>query len=329
MTQMPDQAAEVFISYSSRDHDRVVALADVLRRAGVSCWLDRNKIAGAVNYGPEIVRGIRECKVLLLMCSNASLHSRNVKQEIQLAWKYQRPYLPLLLEPVSYPEQVSYWLEGWQWVEVMDHPQEHWLPPVLEALALAGVESAGGKSAGPLPVRVDQGLEGLRALARFTDQLWPIAAERSPGGGVRGLGAPQDAVQHGHRLGSRIRLVLETQTDGYLLLLDEGPEQIVYCLCPSRFAPETRVRAGRMILPQPGAAHDSFVITGQPGREHLLAILSDEPLGLDWMPRDPRTPARVLNGADLAALLALLRNLEGNRWTALATYFDVLGNPAI
>jgi len=165
-------------------------------------------------------------------------------------------------------------------------------------------------------------------VARFTDQIWPVplesvtrAATRSA---VRGLGAPQDDVQHGHRLGSRVCLAIESERMGHLLLLDEGPEETLYCLCPSWFAPDTRLRPGRSYLPQAGARYDSFVITGKPGREHLLAIITDEPPGLDWRPPDERVPARVLTSVDVDTLLARLRSLEADRWTALATYFDVL-----
>ncbi len=56
------------------------------------------------------------------MFSAASMRSGNVKQEIQLAWHYRRPYLPLLLDESirgSYPGQIQYWLEGCQWIEVL------------------------------------------------------------------------------------------------------------------------------------------------------------------------------------------------------------------
>src|SRR6266540_3541935 len=91
MESMPNPSApEVFINYASRDSDRVLPIADQLQGASVSLWLDRHKIPGGSNYGPEIVRGIKGCKVLMLICSDAALRSRNVKQEIQLAWKYGR-----------------------------------------------------------------------------------------------------------------------------------------------------------------------------------------------------------------------------------------------
>jgi hypothetical protein len=142
---------------------------------------------------------------------------------------------------------------------------------------------------------------------------------------VRGLGAPQDDVQHGQRLGSRVCLAIESDSAGHLLLIDEGPEGIIYCLSPSHFAPDTRLQSGRSYLPQVGSHYGSFVVTGKSGREQLLAIVSDEPLGLDWMTSDRvKEPARVLRSADVDVLLARLRSMGPGKWTALSTYFDVI-----
>jgi hypothetical protein len=192
------------------------------------------------------------------------------------------------------------------------------------ALGERGVLSAA--AAAPTLACVGDGLAGLRAVARFTDQIWPLPAEEMPRipSRTRGLGAPQDAAQHGFRVGSRVRLVLELDRTGHLLLLDEGPEGMLYCLCPSWFAPQTRVQAGRVYLPLPQSRYDAFEVSGRPGREHLLAIVSDEPLGLDWMPVEPRVPSRVLTPVDIETLLAKIRALAGDQWVALSTYFDVL-----
>ena len=54
---------------------------------------------------------LRGCPAVALMCSAASLASRNVRQEIMLAWRYDRPILPFLLEPTTFPDDVAYWLE--------------------------------------------------------------------------------------------------------------------------------------------------------------------------------------------------------------------------
>lgn len=325
----PDPAAaEVVISNSARDRDRALEVADLLGRAGVFVRLAPD----AKGPGPEADQAVGACKVLVVMCSDAAVRSGAVGQQLRLAWKYGRPYLPLLLEPTAYPEQLEYWLDGRECFRIFGHPTEDWLPLVLQALALAGVRTAdeselGGPAACPL-VWPRPGLEGLRAVARFTDRIWPVPAGRThhsaPGPILRDLGAVQDELQHGHPLGGRVRLAIELDQPAHLLLLDEGTSGKVYCLCPSAFAPDTRLATGRSYLPQAGSRHEAFLISGRPGREHLLALVTEEPLGLDWMPTDPKAPARVLDRADIDALLARLRDLDANRWTALSTYFDVV-----
>lgn len=360
-------SAEVFISYSRRDVAEVQRIARHLESTGVSVWVDTDEIEGGTNYGLKISRGIQDCKVLMLMCSNASMQSRNVKQEIQLAWRYERPYVPLLLESINFPEQIEYWLEGWQWIEVLGASPEKWLPKVVQSLGHLGVGHSNGHEARkpgesphshqasawetgqprePSPnsadtqspvdttsasniVRPGGGIAGLREIAKFTDRIWPLPASKVPKGvpaseTFRGLGAPQEHVRHANRIGSEICLAIETNREGYLTLLDEGPEGLTYCLCPSWFAPASFMTKGRHYLPQPDSVYDAFEISGSPGREQLLAIISDQPLGLNWMPADPNTPARVLDNSDIESLLSKLRGTDPSGWIALATYFDIV-----
>jgi hypothetical protein len=323
-----------FISYSSRDRERVFEIADRLQRAGIPLWLDRHAIEGGTQWSDEIVRGIRSCAAIIIMCSDAALRSRNVKQEIQLGWRYERPYIPVLLEQTSFQGQLEYFLEGWQWIDAAHQSDQHWLPAMVRALAQmeviqSGTAAAPGNSGQPAPATTDSGsgFSSLRALARLTDEIWPMSAAAARREGyptVRGLGAPQDHLQRRFSLGSRMCLAFETDRPGNLLLLDQGPEGIIYCLCPSWFAPETRLSAGRTYLPQPAARYDSFVLTGVPGREHILAIMSEDPLGADWLPQDRKIPSRVLSPDDIDRLLDKIKSLPAESWIAHATYFDVV-----
>ena len=129
----------VFISYASVDRERVLPLVDRLERAGVKTWIDREGIHGGANYALEIAEAIEQASVLVLMCSEASLASRNVKQEIALGWRFEKPYLPLLLEPVEIPKDVAYWLEAAQWVEILDRPEDEWLANLGKALDPLGI----------------------------------------------------------------------------------------------------------------------------------------------------------------------------------------------
>ena len=324
---------EVFISYASADRERVVPIGSALEATGVSVWRDREGILGGECYGPVIVDAIKNARVLMLMCSHASLQSKNVNQEIRLAWKYNVPYLPLLLDPISFTEQIEYWLEGNQWIEILDRPQHAWLPIVNRALERAGIhghsagEAVHQTDASASPIHLEQGLGGLRLAAKFTDQIWPVPAETTKRvvrrGFTRGLGAPQLEVSHRFPLGSRIRLIIESHEDKHLLLLDESPDGTVYCLCPSLFAPDTNLKVGQTVLPQAQSRYDSFLVTGETGREQLLAILTDKPIRIDWLPSQHNAPARTLSSQDIDRLITELKTEDADQWLALATYFDV------
>jgi hypothetical protein len=104
----------VFISYASADRERALAVVAALRGAGVPVWIDQSGIPGGALYGAEIAAGIEHAAAMVLLCTPASLASRNVRQEILLGWKFQKSYLPLLLEPCAFPKEMAYWLEGSQ-----------------------------------------------------------------------------------------------------------------------------------------------------------------------------------------------------------------------
>jgi len=313
-----------------------MAMVRSLQLHEVSLWVDERRISGGASWAREIVQGIRWCKVLLLMCSNAAMRSRAVTQEIQLAWKYQLRYLPLLLERTSFPEQVEFFLEGCQWIEVLDRPMERWMADVLGALQNAGVlcsaplDHGSSKQSRILPDRPSVGLDGLWSMAKFTDRIWPLVLERRSDMPqrityeVREYGASQPGVRHKIRLGSYVFWAIEWESPGYLLLLNHGSEGETYCLCPSWFAPSTEIRPGITLFPAEEAHCEPFVLTGIPGRESVLAVITDEPLGLHWMPPEPSIPARVLDRHDLLELGDILRSLRPDHWAVLATDFDVI-----
>ncbi|MCC6944600.1 MAG: TIR domain-containing protein [Thermomicrobiales bacterium] len=135
---MDSSTIDIFVSYASADRDRVFGIVDTLEELGLSIWIDRTGIAGGTAYGAEIVQAIKGARVIALMCTAASLNSKNVRQEIMLGWKYGTPMLPLLLEPVSPPDDVSYWLEGFRWIDLHHHPSG-WLSEVVHGLNHLGL----------------------------------------------------------------------------------------------------------------------------------------------------------------------------------------------
>jgi serine/threonine protein kinase len=188
--------------------------------------------------------------------------------------------------------------------------------------------SSDSRGMGAKPVnQAIESFERFWSSAVLTDRIRPLpleSAKQERAQQVRGMGAKLKRAEYTYRLGSQVCLAFDMNREGYLTLLDEGPEGIVYCLCPSWFAPSARLEARRFYLPQKGSPYEAFELTGAAGKEKLLAIISDEPLELNWMSKDADTPARELSEDDIEALFARLEALGEGRWTALASYFEVI-----
>jgi len=331
--QAPDDF-DVFISYSRRDERRVMEIEDRLAEQGIALWRDKRQIVGGDLFMERIVSAIDNCKAVLLMCSIASMRSRFVQTELLLAWTAERLIVPLLLDdsiPTTYPGQARFCTAGLHWIEVRDHPVDLWLPCVEEALTghSIGTVAVDLESEGPADsARPKRDLSTLWNLASLSDEIWPVPASAAESRhankdlGYRDLGEEQYDLQRAFRVGSYARIAVESPVEGHLLLLDKGTSGKTYCLCPSRFAPDTRIRPGRNYYPQP-SEYDAFKVTGLPGQESLLALISQEPLGLDWLPGRNEPPARVLEETDVARLIDRLCNIPCDKWAALSSYFEI------
>ena len=109
--------ADVFISYSREDKDRVIELAQKLREAGVSLWIDQGGIDGAAMWSEEIVHALEDSKVLMLMVTEKAVNSHNVVKEVTIASETKGRILPVHLEPTRIPAALKYALAGIQHIE--------------------------------------------------------------------------------------------------------------------------------------------------------------------------------------------------------------------
>ena len=108
----------IFISYSRRDQEFVDSFVGKLEATGKSIWIDRQEIKVGRLWRTQIVQAIDTCDGFLLMLSNHSAASDNVRREIDLALDARRSVFILLLEPVKLPAPIRYQLIGLQRIDV-------------------------------------------------------------------------------------------------------------------------------------------------------------------------------------------------------------------
>ncbi|HEY6172241.1 MAG TPA: TIR domain-containing protein [Candidatus Kapabacteria bacterium] len=127
--------ADIFISYSSKDREQAEQLTELLASAGLSVWIDKHGIGAATSWSGEISKAIEECKALVLLLSEMSIQSDNVRKEVSLAAERKKKILPLDLEPVALPHDLAYHLAGIQRTSVTN------IDSIIRALGNLGLEA--------------------------------------------------------------------------------------------------------------------------------------------------------------------------------------------
>lgn len=106
------QLADIFISYSRKDAELAIALAERLRETGATVWMDTVAIVAAQTWSAEIVNAIKECKALVVLLSPDSVASQNVTKEVALASEMRKIIVPVNISECELNDAMIYALAG-------------------------------------------------------------------------------------------------------------------------------------------------------------------------------------------------------------------------
>jgi len=91
-----------FISYARKDSSLVHKMADVFEKTGIPIWIDR-KLKPSERWDDSIEAAIKDCDKMLVILSEASINSQNVKDEYSYAIDSEKTVIPFLLEDCEVP----------------------------------------------------------------------------------------------------------------------------------------------------------------------------------------------------------------------------------
>jgi hypothetical protein len=103
----------VFISYSRRESPFVDIFLDALAGEGVEVWVDYRSLVPGKPWLNQILEGIRQAEVFLLVVSKASLSSPNVELEYKHALEQGKRIILIIFEAVTLPAalQTREWID--------------------------------------------------------------------------------------------------------------------------------------------------------------------------------------------------------------------------
>lgn len=131
MSRMPRQ---VFISHASANADLALRICNGLESAGVPCWIAPRDVLFDGTYGTEIMKGLRECDVFLIVVTDAAAESQQVEREAERASHYKKRIIPVLVGQSEPGPRLEFYVAGRQRFPCPSVPDERFLNSLAEAI---------------------------------------------------------------------------------------------------------------------------------------------------------------------------------------------------
>lgn len=111
---------DVFISYSRRDSKIVKSVANRLKEAGLSVWIDEDGIESGDLFKKVITNAIENSACLLFFSSESSNNSTWTAKEIGIAIYEKIPVIPVILDDAKYNPEIKFDLVNLDFVDMKD-----------------------------------------------------------------------------------------------------------------------------------------------------------------------------------------------------------------
>ena len=127
---------DVFISYSRKDTAVADKITQAFDEAGISYFIDRQGIAGGMEFPDVLAQAIKESKVFLFLASENSYNSKFTQSEIVFAFNKKRKedIIPYIIDGTPLPDALELTFSSINWRDIRRHPIETIVDDVLQRL---------------------------------------------------------------------------------------------------------------------------------------------------------------------------------------------------
>lgn len=184
--------ADIFISFSTRDTERIQAIYDAFVARGLTVFWSNSIPTGAPDYQDIIEDEHRKASVVLVLWTHWSVRSHPVIQECLQALRFEKLLQAVLDEdipPIRFPMEIPYkaqkaMLIGWS--GDIDHPEWRKLNEAIDARIKFHRSPEYGTSIGNLQVLVDRARDRDRRVdervkARRKQEAQAVEVHMIPG----------------------------------------------------------------------------------------------------------------------------------------------------
>lgn len=141
---------DAFISHATADKEKADSIVAALEERNVRCWIAPRDMRPGIEYGAEIINGIKKSRTLVVLLSHTSVTSRHVRAEVERAVTLGHTVYPVRLEDVELGDALEFFLSIRQRIDVFDDPANRNLKILADAISSnAAPEHVAMKTAQP------------------------------------------------------------------------------------------------------------------------------------------------------------------------------------
>ncbi|MDO5860282.1 toll/interleukin-1 receptor domain-containing protein [Methanobrevibacter sp.] len=133
-------AHDIFISYSSKDKQTADAICHVLESNKLKCWIAPRNIIAGKNYAEQIMYGLKNAKIVVLVFSKNSQESVFVNNEIDTAFSNNKPIISFKIDETLPEDKMGFFLKNKHWLDAYPDPESVFETLVRDAYLLCEEE---------------------------------------------------------------------------------------------------------------------------------------------------------------------------------------------
>ncbi|MGI6121804.1 MAG: toll/interleukin-1 receptor domain-containing protein [Saccharofermentanales bacterium] len=122
---------KVFISHSSADIEITKQIYLYLSEHEIQCWVDVFDLNAGGVFSEQIVNAINDCSLFIVLISSACMKSINVLNEIDIAIKRKKRFLPILIEKAELTPAFEYYVASTQWLDLNSEKNKYQILPAV------------------------------------------------------------------------------------------------------------------------------------------------------------------------------------------------------
>jgi len=112
-------AFDVFISHSSKNKKVADAVTSGLESRGIRCWIAPRDIVPGEDYAKQIINGIQNTKVFILIFSKDANHSNFVLKEVERAVSHGIAIIPFRIEDFMPTDSMELYISSAHWLDAI------------------------------------------------------------------------------------------------------------------------------------------------------------------------------------------------------------------